>query len=184
MRRRIMLGSAAILASAMTALTMGAGSASARANVTGSGTYNCSKVSGTITFKPPLKFTAQTVTTTVKTLSSGCVGGKPAVTSEMSNSVTTKPNQSCAGLVGSTPFTIKSTYTNGAIPSTLSGTAKPVISGTTVTFTITGKTSGSYPSLSTVAKAVIKQTTTQLNTACGSTGVATINIVSGTITKE
>jgi hypothetical protein len=168
----------------LSALTMGAGIATASANVTGTGTYNCSKVTGTITFKPPLKNTKQTVTTTVKASASGCVGGKPAVVSTTSSSVTTKTGQSCAGLASSTPFSVKTTYTNGATPSTLSGTAKPVISGTSVTFVITGKTTGSYPSASTVAKGKLKQTTTQLATMCGTTGVSMINIISGTITKE
>jgi hypothetical protein len=149
--------------------------------VTGTGTYNCTKETGTITFSPPLKNATQTVKTTVKTTASGCTGGTPKVLTASANSVTTKAS-SCGGLAGSTPFTIKTSYTNGAVPSTLTGTAKGGV-GTQVTFTITGKTTGSYPSLTTTAKATLKQTVAQLAAACGGSGISTLNIISGTITK-
>jgi hypothetical protein len=160
---------------------MGAGPATAHANVTGRGTYNCTKETGTISFSPPLKSATQTVKTTVKTTASGCTGGTPKVVTVAGNSVTTKAS-SCGGLAGSTPFSIKLTYTNGAVPTTLTGTAKGGV-GTAVTFTITGKSTGSYPSLTTTAKATLKQTATQLATACGGSGISILNIVSGTLTK-
>jgi hypothetical protein len=182
LRRKLIFGLVALLAPLGTAVGMGAGTASAHANVTGKGTYNCTKETGTISFSPPLKFTAQTVKTTVKTSASGCTGGTPKVLTEAGNSVTTKPNQSCTGLAGSTPFTIKLTYSNGAAASTLTGTAKGGGTGA-ATFTITGKTTGSYASASTTAKATLKQTTSQLATLCGGAGISTLNIVSGTVTK-
>jgi hypothetical protein len=173
----------ALLAPLGTAVGMGAGTASAHANVTGKGTFNCTKETGTITFKPPLKAKAATVTTTVVTTTSGCKGGTPAVTSFKGNEVMTKANSSCGSFAASSSFSIKLTYTNGAATSTLSGTAKPTI-GTPLSFTITGKTTGSYASAKTTAKAILKQTAANLATDCSATGpgIAVLNITGGNVT--
>jgi hypothetical protein len=184
MRRKLVLGMMALALPVGLVVVMGAGSATASANAAGKGTYNCTKVAGTISFKPPLKTKAQTVTETVKVTSTGCKGGTPNVASTTGTSTSTKKNQSCTGLASSTPFSVKLSYTNGASASQLAGTAKPSISGTgVITFVITGKTTLSYPSTSTVAKGVVKQTESQLLTACTGAGVSSITITSGSITK-
>lgn len=180
--RKVMLAAMALLLPIGSAVAMGAGPAAARANGLGKGTYSCTKEAGTITFSPPLTFTAKVTKTTVKTTASGCKGGTPAVTAQASSSITTK-SSSCTGLAGSTAFSITTTYTNGSTPSTLSGTAKGSTTNP-VNFTITGKTTGSYASAKTTAKAVLNLTTTQLASECGSKGITTIKIVSGTITTE
>jgi hypothetical protein len=75
------------------------------------------------------------------------------------------------------------TYTNGASPSTLTGTTTGS-AGPPVKFSVSGKTTGSYPSLTTKASATVKETAVQILTACGAPGgLKIIHIIAGTITN-
>jgi hypothetical protein len=191
MRRKFVLGAMALALPLGMAVTMGAGSATARSNlVTGTGLYSCSKITGTISFNPPLSNTAKIETTTVKATASGCHGtAKPAVVTAISSSTTkgTKPS-SCATLVSATTAVkFAQTYTPaGTAPSTFTGSAKGAVVGGKATFAVTGTVAGSYKTTANSAKAnaVISQTPAQIGTMCATTGVKTLNIASGTVTNN
>jgi len=168
--------------------TVGTNAAQAGANVTGKGLVNCSKITGSITFSPPLKLApAQTVKTTIKSTATGCTGtASPKVVSSTSTSVSSKANQTCANLQGTNAVTFKTTYVSspaGAAPSTFTGTSSS--NGATgnqqAGFKLKGKVTGSYPSTTTTATATLKQTVNQIIASCTGAGLSTLNIVSGTI---
>ncbi len=188
MRRKLILGVAALALPLGMVATLGAGSATANANGTGTGVYSCTKLTGTISFNPPLKLTGQIETTTVKAVASGCKGtAKPGVLTATSSSVTkgTKPS-SCATLAAGATTAVKFTQTytpSGTAPSTFTGSAVGATSGQTVSFNVTGSVTGSYKSAAAKAHAVLKQTSSQIGSMC-SAGVKTLNIASGTVTNN
>jgi len=182
--RKLIIGVAAIgmpLTVMSTVVGIGAAWAS-----TGTGTYNCSKVSGTITFKPPLTNKGgKAEVTTVKTTASTCSGtAKPKPTKVTGTATIKSSSNACANLAGSKAISLKLTYSPTVTASTLTGSASESISGTSVTFLVSGKVTGSYPSSSASGKGKLKQTTSQLATACASsTGLKSATIASGSLTN-
>ena len=186
MRRKFVLAMLAMALPFGLAVTMGIGPATARANTTGTGTYNCSKLIGTISFNPPLTFTAKIETTTVSATASTCKGGHPVPVSATSKSTTkgTKPSSCTTLQTATTAVKFTTTYNPVVTPSTFTGTAKGGSSGSTAFFNVTGKVTGSYPSTTAKAHAVIKQTVAQIAAMCTGTGIKTLNIASGTVTAN
>jgi hypothetical protein len=192
MVRRIMLGVLAVaLPVGLLAVVVAPNLAAASPAKTGTGTYKCTKITGTITFTPPLTLTSMgTVkeTTKISASSSGCSGGSPAVKSDKGTETevaTGKGDGNCSSLSttkgNTTDLTVA--YTNGASNSTLKGTAKGgtakngdeefVIKNATVT--------GSYASKTADVTAVLSQTESQIAAQCGkSAGLKTLTIASGT----
>jgi hypothetical protein len=164
-----------------------ANAAQAGANVTGKGLVNCTKITGTISFKPALSLKAQTVTTTIKSTATGCSGtASPKVISSTSTSSSTKANQTCLNLKGTNAANFKTTYVSspaGVAGSTFAGTSSPskATGNQQAGFTLKGKVTGSYPSTTTTATATLKQTVNQITASCTGAGVTTLNIVAGTI---
>jgi hypothetical protein len=194
MLRRIMLGALAVaLPVGLLTLTVApnlAAAASLAKIRTGTGTYNCSDITGKITFSPPLTLTSKgtaTETITYKFSSSGCTGGSPAVASSMGLSEKTRTSKgigNCSSLSnGKSPaprFTTE--YSNGASNSKITGgasggtapngNAKFVQKNATVT--------GSYPSTTADTTAVLSVTDAEIGAQCGSKGgLSTLTIVSG-----
>ena len=175
--RKIVIGVAAIgLPFTVMSTVVGVGAAWA---VTGTGHVSCSKIMGTLTFKPPLKNggTSAEVTTT-KTTETGCSGGTPNPTKVMGVSTHKGANNSCANLGSATAVTIKLTYSPSVTASTFKGTA----TGTTSPpgFTLSGSVTGSYASTSASATVLLKQTSAQILAACkSSTGLKSLTIRSG-----
>ena len=190
MLRKIMLGVLAVgLPIGLLSVAISPSIAAAKSEKAGTGTYGCTKLTGTVTFSPALVLngTAKSETTTIKITSTGCTGGSPAVTKNTGSEkkVTKEADaNNCTTALGSpssADFTV--TYTNGATASTLKGSAAPgtasngdaeyVVSPATVT--------KSYPSTSGNVTVVVNQTSTQILAACGrKTGVKSLKIVSGT----
>ena len=167
--------------------SVGSNAASASANVTGTGLVNCTKITGTITFKPALKLaTAQTVTTTIVSTATGCTGGTPKVISSKSTSTSKKANQTCANLQGTNAANFNTTYVSspaGVAPSKFAGTSSS--NGATgnqhAGFKLKGKVTGSYPSTTTTASATLQQTVNQIIASCSGAGLSKLNIISGSI---
>ncbi len=184
--RKLILGALALVLPIGTAVTLSAAPATAGANVvTGKGTYSCSKLLGTITFTPPIKNSAQTVKTSVISTASTCKGtDKPVITSAKSTSVSSKVGATCAGLTQQAATKFHTTYLPAGIaPSVLTGTTSS--GGTSpVSFNVAGKVTGSYPSATAKAHAVIKETISQILAACGGTGLKTLHIISGSVTNN
>jgi hypothetical protein len=192
MLRKVTLGFLAVgLPLGLLAVTVAPGLASAAPAGTGTKTFNCSKITGTITFSPPLTLTSMgTVkeTTKISASSSGCTGGSPAVKSDKgaeTSVATGKGDGNCSSLSSTkgTTTDLTITYTNGASKSTLKGTAKGgtaknkdeefVIKDATVT--------GSYVSKTADVTAVLSQTESQIAAQCGkSGGLSKLTIASGT----
>jgi hypothetical protein len=151
---------------------------------TGTGTFGCSKVGGLITFTPPLKnggVSAETVK--VKATATTCSGtANPKPTKVTATATIHSSNNSCAGLAGARPISVHLTYSPVVTASTLSGTANETISGQQVAFTFSGTVTGSYPSGSASGSGKIKQTLSQIGTACGSTaGLKSLTIAGGSL---
>ncbi len=186
MRHKLVLGLMALALPLGLVVTMGTGPATASANVAGTGTYSCSHLTGTISFNPPLTFTAKIETTTVNATATTCKGGHPVPVKAISKSTTkgTKPSSCTTLQTATTAVKFNTTYSPVVTPSVFTGTAKGGSSGTTAFFNVSGKVTGSYPSAVAKAHAVIKQTVTQIATMCNTTGVKTLNIASGTVTAN
>jgi len=186
MRRKLILGVVALALPLSTAITLGAGSATASSNVAGTGTYSCKSLTGTIAFNPPLTFTAKIETTTVNAVAKTCTGGKPVPTTATSKSTTkgTKAS-SCATLqTATTAVKFATTYSPVVTASTFTGTAKGATTGQTAAFNVTGKVTGSYPSAVAKAHAVLKETVNTIAALCAGTGIKTLHIASGTVTAN
>jgi hypothetical protein len=183
MRRKLLLGAIALILPIGSVISIGAGSANAHANVTGTGTFGCSKITGTITFKPPLTLTAKTVTITSKSMSTGCKGtAKPLPTSTSSVSSSTTANASCTALGNGSKVKFTTTYLPAGIaPSQFTGTNTPSAkTAKPLYFTLKGVVTGSYPSKTASAKAILKETYNQLVAACTGPGLSIIHIIAGT----
>lgn len=189
MLRKVVLWTVAVMLPAgLLAVVIAPSVASAIATKTGKGTYNCTKISGTITFNPPLTSSgnSKSETTTVKSTSSSCSGGSPAVTKATSNEtrkITSKKKNanSCSSSDTTSQAVSQITYNNGAAASTLTGTASAGVSSNGhVQFTIKDATvTGSYPSSSADVTITLKQTAVSLEKACSSGSIKTLNIASG-----
>jgi hypothetical protein len=185
--RKLVLSLAVLVLPVGLLATVGANAASAGANVTGTGLVNCTKITGTISFKPALKLApAQTVTTTIVSTATGCTGGTPKVVSSTSKSTSKKANQTCANLQGTNAANFTTTYVSsppGVAGSTFKGTSSS--NGATgnqhAGFKLKGTVSGSYKSTTTTATATLQQTVNQIIASCSGTGLSKLNIISGTI---
>jgi hypothetical protein len=186
MLRKIMLGVLAVgLPVGLLAVVVTPSLASASpAAKTGKGTYNCKKITGTLTFSPPLTNTGtKAEKVAIKTTSSSCKGGTPAVTKSSATATLKLSTNSCSGLAGgSNAVTLKITYTNGASASTYKATSSGGISGTKATFTTTGNVTGSYPAMGATSTANIKQSVATIENECSKSGVKSLTISSGTST--
>jgi hypothetical protein len=189
--RKLVLGVATLLLPIGLLATVGASGATANASVTGSGTNNCSTLSGSLSFSPALKSggTATTETVTVKSIATGCTGGTPAPTKILGSAklvISKAGANDCAGLAGgSNNVTIKETYTPKVTASTFTGTATGGISATgDATFTTNGVVTGSYPSGTASSVADVGSAAT-IGAACGTAkGVAKLTIKSGSVTNN
>ncbi len=182
MTRKLILGALVLVLPLTTAVTMGAGAATARANLTGTGTFNCTKSAGTITFSPPIKNTPQTVKIALKDTATGCKGGKPTPLKVLITSSFTTKNETCSSLTKPYVATFTATYSPVVTPSHLTGTPKFQAGTSTVSYTVSGKVTGSYPSPFGQHKIVINQSPSQILAACAK-GLSVLHIVAGTITK-
>jgi hypothetical protein len=186
--RKLIMGAAA-LAMPLTAVATVAATSTASAVTVGKGLYNCTKVTGTITFSPALKNGGVSPeTSTVTTTATGCksvVGhtAKPLPTKVIGKAKITSSTNDCANLATPRPATLKLTYTPLVAGSTLAATESETVVGTAVTFQLSGSLTGSYPSSSATGKGKLTQTSTQLGAACGGAGLAKVTIASGSLTN-
>ncbi len=193
MFRKIMLGTLAVALPVGLLTVVVAPNLAAAASVakTGTGTYKCSKITGTITFSPPLTLSSKgsvTETMTIMSKSTGCTGGSPAVVSDtgyQKAKSTGKGLGNCSSLSnGKAPEPdITTKYSNGASNSWIKGPASSetaangkaefVIKNATVT--------GSYPSKKADITSVLSETEDQIGAKCGSKGgLSKLTISSGT----
>jgi len=190
MLRKIMLGVLAVglpVGLLAVVVTPQLASASPAAAKGGTGTYNCKKITGTLTFAPPLTNTGtKAEKVSIKTAASGCTGGTPKVTKNTATATLKLATNSCSGLAsgGSNAVTITIKYTNGAAPSTYKAESSGGLNSSgKAQFTTTGTVTKSYASTAANSTENIKQTAAQIETSCGSkTGLKTLNISSGTQT--
>jgi hypothetical protein len=158
---------------------------------TGTGTYHCSDITGTITFSPPLTLSSKgtvTETTKVKSTSSGCAGGSPVVVSALGSEnvkATGRGLGNCSSLSNgkASEPDITTKYSNGASKSVLIGEAE---SGTAANgdaeFVIKNATvTGSYPSKKADITSVLSENEDQIGAQCESPGgLSKLTISSGT----
>ena len=152
--RKIVIGVAAI-GSPFTVMSTVVGVGAAWA-VTGTGHVSCSKIMGTLTFKPPLKMVVRPPKSPPQRPLRPDAAGAPNPTKVMGVSTHKGANNSCANLGSATAVTIKLTYSPSVTASTFKGTA----TGTTSPpgFTLSGSVTGSYASTSASATVLLKQT--------------------------
>ncbi len=196
--RKLMLGVAVI------GLPLGAMSAVAATGVAMAkainqpGTLDCAKITGTVTFTPPLSNTAQTVQTKTVTTLTNCTptGGGLKPKKGSSTSTTTTANDDCAMLAtgSTTPFTLTTKWAPGTkikpTKSTVSGLS-PATNGagdagfqlpnTGGTSSGTGSYLGSDGGASGTAQAFTNETSAQIAATCtGATGLKSLKITTGT----
>ena len=175
---------------------VGAASASASA-VAQPGKVTCSKITGSITFNPPLTLSGtSTENTTVKITVKGCSvsGGtvKPKKGTVDKDISTASSTNSCSSLGNSQPETLTVIWAPGSkiAPTTasFSGYAVATNGKGDEGFSLpdsggTGSTAGSYAQASGVtAQAFSNETSSQLAAACAApSGLASLKITSGSI---
>jgi hypothetical protein len=189
MFRKIMLGVCAVgLPIGLLAVVVAPSVASASVTKNGTGNYNCTKITGTISFNPALTLTgtAKTETVTIKASSTGCSGGTPAVTKNTGTEVkktTGTDENACGTLASPSSADLKITYSNGAAASTVKGSTSTGTAGNGDSeFIISPATvTGSYPSTTGSITAVLSQTESQILAQCNrKAGVKSLKIASGT----
>jgi hypothetical protein len=194
MLRRIMLGALAValpvgLLTVVVAPNLAA--AAPLAKTMGTGTYKCSDITGTITFSPPLTLSSKgTVTETlkIKSKSTGCTGGSPAVVSGTGSekaAQTGKGLGNCKSLSNGKAAEpdIITKYSNGASDSTTIGGAESMTAPNgNLEFVITDATvTGSYPSKKADITSVLSENEDQIGAQCESpSGLSKLTISSGT----
>jgi len=195
--RKLVLATGALLLPVSAVAMIGVCSASAaRVNPAGTGTVTCSKIKGSITFKPALKNggSAHEVTT-IKVTVSGCKGGTPnpkkgSVKQVISSGTSTN---NCTSLSTSQPESLTVKWAPASIsPSTssYSGYTVGTAGNGDSEFILpdspsgTGSTIGSFAEGSgSTATAVLNHTAAQIATACGTAaGEPSLKITSGTTT--
>ncbi len=191
MFRKIILGVCAVgLPIGLLAVVVAPSVASASVTKTGTGTYSCTKITGTISFKPALLLTgtSSTETVTIKATSTGCTGGTPGVTKNTGTETkkTTGTDENACGTL-STPSSakLKIAYTNGASASTLTGMTSTGTSGSGKSEFIINpaKVTGSYATTTGSITAVLSDSESQILALCNrKTGVTSLKIASGTAT--
>ena len=183
MTQRRIIGALALLLGFGSLALVGAGSAGASTSVAGSGTYSCTKLTGKLTFTPPLtQAGGKPEVIKVTTTATGCTGGKPVPTKVVGAATVKLTSNSCLALTKAQPVTLSQVYTPLVTPGVFTGTAKGTLASA-VTFALTGKVSVSYASALATAKATLSQTGTQVFAACAGTGLGSVTIAKGTLTK-
>jgi hypothetical protein len=193
--RKLMLATGALLLPVSAVALVGVGSASAaRSNPAGAGTVTCSKIKGSISFKPPLKAGGTSAEkTTIKVTVSGCSGGTPnptkgAVKEIISSGTSTN---GCTSLSTSAPESLTVKWAPKSLsPSTssYSGYTLGTAGNGDEEFILpdsggTGSTIGSFSEGSgSTATAVLNETATTIGTQCSGKGVKSLKITSGTTT--
>jgi len=191
-----MLAAGALALPLVTVVALGSttAGASSRTGTTGTGTVSCTKIKGTITFKPPLTNTGTaTENTTVKITVSGCTGGtpKPKKGSVKEDISTATSTNSCLSLNNSSPETLNVKWS----PASIAGTTTSFsgyMAGSNMAgdegFVLpnsggTGTATGSYPTGSATASAYSNETESQITAACGTTaGLKKLKVTSGSAT--
>jgi hypothetical protein len=154
---------------------------------TGTGTYKCSSVTGTITFDPPLTVDGGSANETVTSTDtgSGCSGGTPSVLTTHSAGTFSLSSNSCQVLeTSSQSVTSTVTFSNGAKSSSFRGSSM-IASVSPTTLSIKGKITGSYPSADAKSDLVIKESESKIIHECESTkGLDSLTVVSGASKKQ
>ena len=181
--RKIIIGVAAVgMPLTVMSTVIGVGAAWAGA---GTGNYSCTKVTGTISFKPALNNTGgKAEVTTVATTASSCTGGTPTPTKVTGKATIKTSSNLCSNLGTSQPVTLALTNTPAVSPkSTLHATDSEVVTST-ITFDLTGTVSGSYTSSSASGSGLLAQSTATVAKDCASkTGLTKVTIKSGKLTN-
>jgi len=182
--RKLIIGVAAVgMPLTVMSTVIGVGAAWA---VTGTGNYSCTKVTGTITFKPALKNGGTSAeTTTIATTASTCTGGSPKPTKVTGKATIKTSTNSCSNLANPQTVTLTLTNTPAVSPkSVLHATSSEVVTTKTITFDLTGTVSGSYVSSSASGSGLLTQTPAAVAKSCASsTGLTKVTIKSGKLTN-
>jgi len=188
MRLRKLLVGVAAVAMPLTVMSTVIGVGAAWAT-TGTGNYNCKKVTGTITFTPALKTGGTSAETTKVTATATTCSGtaSPKPTKVIGTATIHSSTNSCAGLASGTPPTITAKYTPTVTNSTLTFTTETFQTSPHLGFTVSGGTAtGSYPNSAGTASVKVQtsETLSAFNTACGSSaGLKSLKITSGSTTN-
>lgn len=193
MHHRIMLGALAVALPVGLFAVVVVPNLAAAASIatTGTGQYHCSDITGTITFSPPLTLTSKgsvTETLRIKSFSSGCTGGSPAVSSGTGSEDATLTGNglgNCKSLSNgkaAEPFIITK-YSNGAADSATKGPAYSMTAANgNLEFVIAdAAVTGSYPSKTADITSVLNENGDQIGAKCESAGgLSKLTIASGT----
>jgi len=181
--RKIILSVAVIgMPLAVMSTVIGVGAAWAGA---GTGNYGCTKVTGTITFKPALNNTGgKAEVTTIATTASSCTGGSPTPTKVTGKATVKTSSNLCSNLKNSQAVTLALTNTPAVSPkSTLHATSSEVVTST-ITFDLNGTVSGSYASGSASGSGLLTQSAATVGKDCASkAGLSKVTIKSGKLTN-
>ena len=198
--RKFVMGAAAILLPLSLISMIGVTAASAKAGaINQPGTLTCAKVTGTISFSPPLITggTAKTdnisVSASLKKCSVGGGGTVKAAKGTATASYSSSGNN-CTSLAApsTTPITFNVTWAPASKikPTSITFPGSTPTTGTNPGFKLGPATSGagSYPGSdnfkSSTSSSTLKQTTAQITAMCSGAGVSTLNIKSGTSTSS
>jgi len=193
--KKLVLATGALLLPLGLVVGIGGVASAARTNQPfGTGLENCTSITGTVTFSPPLGTTGTAPeTTTVNATASGCSGGSPSLASVVSTATITGSKNNCSGLAtASTPSLAGNWQPAGSVqPSLTSGGAETFQTTPHLGFTITGATTtGSYPGSSFNNVAQTTETSKAFSKACKKgkkptykKGVKSLTINSGTVTN-
>jgi hypothetical protein len=164
------------------------------------GTLNCTSVTGTVTFNPPLTFTAQAVTTTIKATVKNCTpsGGGLKPKSGTATSTMNTANDDCTTLAGGStnPQTLKTKWApatkikpttltfGGFVPATQpvtndEGFSLPNSLGQPTTGT--GSYLGTDTGATSTATVYSNKTAAQVSSLCSGAGLATLTLAAGTV---
>ena len=178
------------------------GVGAAQALVTGTGTLKCTKIAGTVTFKPPLKGTTQNNNTETQTYKLTATGCKPSgsnitkVTKGVVSQTIHTTDTSCYGLIhgSATGFNFTAVWTStpaaansgiafsGDTPVVVGGKAGFKLPNTGGSSAVTGSFPGGDGGMTSSAEGVTSQTATQLLAPCStSAGLKTIKITKGSL---
>jgi hypothetical protein len=152
----------------------------------GKGTFHCSKLTGTITFNPPLVNGGSSPEVEyVSMTASGCNGGTPNPISLTAKATLNASTNDCSAFSNNPlPILLNVTYhLSSSSPSTSTGTVMSTVAGSAVTITATGKVTGSYPSSNAGASGTLKESASQINSSCAGSGVSSVHIASGTVSN-
>jgi len=200
--RKVMIGIAAIgLPVALMSTIVGVGAASA--GTTGTGSVTCSALSGSVTFKPPLKGTTANTLTEVQTYKLTVTKCKTTgsnihtVTKGTTTEVKHTTDTSCHGLIAgsTTAYTFPVVWTSspaansstvgfsGDSPAVVGGKAAFKLPNTGGTSAVSGSFPGSNAGATSHGEGITAQTPGALLAPCSTSGgLKTIKIVKGNLT--